>query len=188
MPRRTFSQVSREQPITWAVIEWLQTEGWTHVFQEADIRRGLGNGRADLGAAREDFRQSVAVEVKATHNPSSEQVQLFDASRAAEFVYFAAPSQVLDRIRVPERVGVIEARGAVPPARPQLTVRRRAALGSPDWEARKDFLHALMRAAARRGRFERSYTEGRSCPACQSANCPFWMRPGPDLDFEIDEY
>lgn len=187
MPRRTFSQVSREQPITWAVIEWLQTEGWPHVFQEADIRRGLGHGRADLGAARADFQQSLAVEVKVAHNAPSEHSQLFDARRAAEFVYFAAPFAVLDKVRVPEGVGVIEAGEAVPPARPALIVRRRAALGKPDWVARKDFLHALMRAAARRGRFDRSHTEGRTCPACQSANCPFWMRPSPDSDLEIEE-
>ena len=186
MPRRTFSQVSREQPITWAVIEWLQADGWPHVFQEAEIRRGLGYGRVDLGAAREDFRQSAVVEVKAVHVAQSEAAQLFDARRSAEFVYFAAPPEVIEKVHVPEGVGVIEAAPAVPPARPALTVRRRAALGKPVWEARKDFLHSLMRAAARRGRFDRSVTEGKTCPACQGLGCPYWLREVPDVDIETE--
>jgi|HubBroStandDraft_1064217.scaffolds.fasta_scaffold20282_3 hypothetical protein len=185
MSRRTFSQISREQPITWAVIEWLQADGWPHVFQEAEIRRGLGYGRADLGAAREDFRQSVVVEVKAIHVAHSEAAQLFDARRAAEFVYFAAPAEVIEKITVPKGVGIIEAVLAVPPARPALAVRRRAVLGKPVWEARKDFLHALMRAAARRGRLDRSVTEGMTCPGCQGLHCPFWFRDA--LDVEVQE-
>lgn len=187
MPRRSFSQVSREQPITWAVIEWLQAEGWPLVFQEADIRRGLGHGRADLGAASAHFARSAAVEVKATHVPESEVVQLFDACRAAEFVYFAAPRDVLDRVDAPKKVGLLEAGTAVPPARPPLTLVRAATKGEPDWEMRKDFLHALMRAAVRRGRFDPSITAGKNCPACQSASCPFWRRPIPDLDLEVEE-
>jgi hypothetical protein len=187
MPRRTFSQISREQPITWAVIEWLQADGWPYVFQEAEIRRGLGYGRAELGAVREDFRQSVVVEVKAVHVAQSEAAQLFDARRAAEFVYFAAPAEVVEKVAVPKEVGIIEAGLAVPPARPTLTVRRRAVLGKPVWEARKDFLHALMRAAARRGRFDRSVTEGMTCPACQGLGCPFWFRGVPDIDIGVEE-
>src|SRR5580658_9780917 len=116
MSRRTFSQISREQPITWAVIEWLQADGWPHVFQEAEIRRGLEYGRADLGAARGDFRQSVAVEVKAVHVAQSEASQLFDARRSAEFVYIAAPAGVIEKVSVPEGVGVIESAPAIPPA------------------------------------------------------------------------
>lgn len=187
MPRRSFSQISREQPITWAVIEWLQAEDWPHVFQEADIRRGLGHGRADLGAASAHFARSAAVEVKAAHVPESEVVQLFDACRAAEFVYFAAPLEVIEKVDAPKKVGLLEAGPAVPPARPRIKVLRPASKGEPDWEMRKDFLHALMRAASRRGRFDTSITAGKNCPACQSASCPFWRRPSPDLDLEIEE-
>ena len=94
---------------------------------------------------------------------------------------------MIEKVDIPQGVGVIEASPAVPPARPALTVRRRAEVGKPVWGARKDFLHALTRAAARRGRFDPSVTEGKTCPACHGLGCPFWPRDIPDVGLEVEE-
>lgn len=186
-PPRHAPRVNREQPITWAVIDWLQSEGWPHISWEADIRRGLRHGRADVGATREDFQESVAVEVKAVYVEGSQVGQLFDARSAAEYTYFAAPPEVIERATIPAEVGVLEAKNVAGSPRPSLIMKRRATRGQPEWELRKDFLHALMRSASRRGRFNPSATEGKACPACQGLRCPFWIRPSRDLDVEIYE-
>jgi hypothetical protein len=85
-------RTNRELPIVYSVFEWLDASGWPLVFPEVSVPRGLIRGRVDVAAASKGFRKSVAVEVKAVYRPGDPEGQLFDAGRAAEYVYLAAPS------------------------------------------------------------------------------------------------
>jgi hypothetical protein len=170
-----------ERPIVYAVIEWLDAAGWPLVFPEVTLPRGLIRGRVDVAAASRGFRDSVAVEVKAVHREGDAESQLFDAQRAAERVYFAGPAAVIGQTHIPSSVGILEAQ--TNGTRATLSLTREARRGKPTREVRSAFLHALMRSAAKRGRFDSSWTVGRVCAACASARCPFWLRPT-DLDGE----
>lgn len=179
--RRTNQRANLEAPIVYAVIEWLDASGWPLVFPEVSVPRGLIRGRVDVAAVSKNFRNSVAVEVKAVYRPDDAEYQLFDGQRAAEMVYLAAPSDVLAKTDVPTGVGILESRSAG--GRATLVRLRRAVPKVPDRNSRKEFLHALMRSARRRGRLDTTWTEGRVCPACLSGSCPFWESP---LDFDSD--
>jgi hypothetical protein len=178
---------SRELPIMYAVMTWLESDKWPIIFPEVTIPRGLIRGRVDVAAASKAFRQSAAVEVKAVYVQDNPEGQLFDARRAAEYVYFAAPAPVLSRTDIPATVGVLEASTDSIPVR--LTVVKPARRGRPDSDTRRAFLHALMRAALQRGRFDSSWTVGKSCPACSRSFCEVWNsaeRDEVDLSESID--
>ncbi|MCI4336294.1 MAG: hypothetical protein L3K17_03740 [Thermoplasmata archaeon] len=171
---------SRERPITHAVIEWLDSTGWPLIFPEVSIPRGLIRGRVDVAAASKGFRDSVAIEVKAVHRDGDAEDQLFDAGRAAERVYLAAPPEVALMSNMPASFGILEAR--TDGAKIRLVVARPARRGKPINAIRREFLHALMRSAAQRGRFDPRWTVRKVCPACLSDRCPFWSRP---VDTEV---
>jgi hypothetical protein len=168
----------------YAVMGWLEREEWPQIFFEVSIPRGLIRGRVDVAAASKGFRTSVAIEVKAAYVPDDPEGQLFDARRAAELVYLAAPRSVISQTEIPAGVGILEATLDVAPV--GLTVVRAAKRGRPNFQTRKEFLHALMRSASRRGRFDSSWTVGKVCPACSSGRCPFWNAPRGD-GLEVDE-
>jgi len=175
-------RANRELPIVYSVIEWLDASGWPLVFPEVSVPRGLIRGRVDVAAASKGFRKSVAVEVKAVYRPGDPEDQLFDARRAAEYVYLAAPPEVLGKTNVPASVGLL---GAYPEGiRARLVVVREAKRGRPEPACRREFLHALIRSTMRRGRLDSSWIEGKVCPACSSGRCPFWAVPM-DADIEI---
>lgn len=175
-------RVDRERPITWAVLEWLQGRGWPLIFTEIQIPRGFVRGRVDVAAASRGFRTSVVVEVKAVYVSGDPEGQVFDAVRAAEHVYLAAPREVVDAMEIPAGVGILVAR--TDGARATLDLVREAVRGRPEPGPRKDFLHALMRSAARRGSFDPQWAEGNVCPACSSDRCPVWCRP---IEFDVVE-
>jgi hypothetical protein len=174
-------RTNRELPIVYSVIEWLDASGWPLVFPEVSVPRGLIRGRVDVAAASKGFRKSVAVEVKAIYRPGDPEGQLFDAGRAAEYVYLAAPPEVLGKTNVPASVGLLE---AYPEGiRARLVVAREAKRGRPEPACRREFLHALIRSAMRRGRLDSTWIQGKLCPACSSGRCPFWAAPmGADIE------
>ena len=176
-------RINRELPITYAVIEWLDQDGWPLIFPEVTLPRGLVRGRVDVAAVSKQFKRTVAVEVKALYHQDDTENQIFDAQRAAELVFLAAPQNVLKRVEVPSRIGILEADVGSAPVR--LTLVRRAIPGSPEFGCRKEFLHALMRSALRRGRIDPTWIRG-SCPACLSAGCPLWYAP-PEAEVVLDE-
>jgi hypothetical protein len=168
----------------YAVITWLESQQWPFITWEVTIPRGLIRGRVDVAAASKGFRQSVAVEVKAAYVPENPEGQLFDAQRAAEYVYIAAPPDVLCMIEIPASVGILEARSDG--SRTIVIAKRPAKRGKPQREARKDYLHSLIRAAARRSTLESALVAKSVCPACMSNHCPFWRVPVDIEEVEID--
>jgi hypothetical protein len=163
---------------------WLESQKWPLIFYEVTIPRGLIRGRVDVAAASKGFRQSVAVEVKAAYVPEDPEGQLFDAQRAAEYVYIAAPPDVLNLIDIPASVGTLEAQSEG--NRTTVIARKLAKRGTPQREARKDYLHSLIRAASRRGTLDPAWIAKSVCPACMSDHCPFWFVPADVESVDLD--
>lgn len=177
-----------ELGITYGCLGWLEKNRWPQHFPEVGISRGLGRGLVDVGAARNDFSETCAIEVKIAFRPGEAEAQLLDARRAADFAYLAAPREVWRSIRLPETAGVLEPLHWPPRGREGLHLElrevRKPARTKPDPDARKAFLHSIIRQALKRGPLPPDTVGLRECPACHRNDCDVWPTAARDLDLD----